>query len=418
MTNLKPQSKLSYGLATIGLIFTCSLVFSISAKVNQVSGSIKEIIETNTNSTSHWFSYQVEMEPNNGMPCCYSKDEKSECSLTKRTNHWGSINHQQPTNSSVMDIYIQTQKGQVNDLFLAGSECPVNRSDLVLTELTNVSQAQSVAFLGSLLTASEQLSNRDSKRVVNQALSGIALHRGEKAHQVLESLVESSHQKLADDAIFWLGEARNKAGYQTLIKIVDDTSQPLNRRKKTIFALAVNKTLESNQKLLSLAKSSTDEDIKAESLFWIAERKIVGAYKLIIDTLESTSSEKIKDKAVFALSQIDTQESWDSLKELALNHHSVEVQKQAVFWLSQDHQRDPLDFLMSIAVGKLSKSVREQAVFAIAQLASGSAARGLIKLIETSDERFIKQKAIFWLGQIDDPKATDFVDAILLATNQ
>jgi len=406
----------------IALLLIVSLSKSASAENSlelSAKNSIQQAILRKPDASESWFAYQIEMEPNNGMPCCYLGNKQQGCSLERRKNHWGSNHRSNEIDSSILRIYFQTKDKMVNDIFIAGSECHVEQGSKNLNLLEQASQTESLEFLNSLILnkSNDKQVKGIRRNVSDQALAGIALHKGKPAYDLLNKMTDSQDRHLSHKAVFWLGQARNEAGYRSLINIIDDKQQPIKKRKQSVFALSVNRHYESGNKLLELAKASTEDLIRGEALFWIAEKNIPGAIKVIVATLNESSSRKLQDKAVFALSQIDTDQAWAVLKDIAKEHRSIVVQKQAVFWLSQNHSRKPLGLLLDIAQGRAPKSVREQAVFSISQLDSTDSVDGLVKLLKSSKERFIKQKAIFWLGQSDEEAAAEFVESLILTSN-
>jgi len=56
----------------------------------------------------------------------------------------------------------------------------------------------------------------------------------------------------------------------------------------------------------------------------------------------------VKKKAVFALSQLPRDEGVPKLIEVAQTNHNHEVRKQAMFWLGQSHDPRALEFFEKI----------------------------------------------------------------------
>ena len=409
------------GLQAVAFSFLLLGAFINTARADQLiklspSENILERVIKEAKSQINWFNYQVKMEANNGMPCCFQGANQQGCSLTKRRNSWGTSHSGVQQDSKFLDIYFQSSNGMVKELFIAGSECPVERDGLSITSFESVNQQQSVEFLTELLSHKSRVS-RSSRKVDNQAVAAIALHQGEFAHDQLAALAFQEDHPQSENAIFWLGQARNKAGYNSLVQLLDRPEFSRPTKKRAVFALSVNKYDGSKKKLVALAKAPTEELIRSEAIFWVAQNNLPQALEVIEQALESANSLQIHDKAVFALSQLKSDTAWKKLTSIASQHPILEVQKQAVFWLSQNKQRDSSALLIRIALGASPVRIREHAVFALSQLTHGNATKSLVKVLQSADNRKIKQKAIFWLGQSKDEEALEYIESIILASN-
>jgi len=409
------------GLQVVAFIFLLLGTFINTVKADQSiklssSEKVLELVTKEAKSQTNWFNYQVKMEANNGMPCCFQGANQQGCSLTERRNSWGTSHSGVQQDSKLLDIYFKSNNGVVNELFIAGSECPVERDGLSITSFEKVNQQQSVEFLTELLSQKSNVS-RSARKVADQAVAAIALHRGKFAHEQLAALAFKERHPQTENAIFWLGQARNKAGYNSLVQLLDSSEFSQQTKKRAVFALSVNKYDGSKKKLVALAKAPTDELIRSEAIFWVAQNNLPQALEVIEQALESGNSRSIHDKAVFALSQLKSDKAWKKLTSIATQHPILEVQKQAVFWLSENKQHDSSALLIRIALGASPMRIREHAVFALSQLTHGNATKSLVKVLQSADNRKIKQKAIFWLGQSKDEEALEYIESIILASN-
>ncbi|MFT6406650.1 MAG: HEAT repeat protein [Arenicella sp.] len=414
MRNLKVFSIIAEAFA-LSLLLTAlpsnaeTKLLSSKQQVIELQHSIAKTIGAVADSNGKWFSYQVAMEANNGMPCCLISDTESSCSLDNRTNNWSS-SISQSVDSKVLNVYFKINRGEASDLFLAGSECKVKTGSNLVYRINGVAQKPSILFL-------KGLAERDTKstQVGHSALAAIALHQGSDAHKLLERFTESDSKKLKHESIFWLGQARNRAGYESLLSIVDDNARDHTAGLKAVFALSVNSDESSSEKLVQLAMHSDNQEIQAESVFWLAQNYNSKAANVIDYILQNSDNNYVRKKAVFSLAQISTKASWQQLIKLAQNPADSEVQQQAIFWLSQNEDENPVSILMALAKGKGPASIKKKAVFALAQLKSSQSTPALSELIETATERSVKKEAFFWLGQSNDPNALDYLEGVLTA---
>lgn len=406
---------------TLTFMIFASVQLVANASSNLVNGQVsrieikqsisKTLDASNLNNTEQWISYQVDMEPDNGMPCCFQGDNHKSCSLEKRSNSWGTT-HGNQEKSKVLNLYFKWQDNQPTELFFAGSECPVDAGGSKVLEITSVSQQQSIDFLKQFVEP-----NTNSKyRKNSKALAGIAMHRGERAHKLLDELANRSDDKISRKAIFWLGEARNKAGYHSLVEILDDKNRNINTRAKAIFALSQNSFPDSKQKLVELATTSENAKIQSKAIFWLADSKHPETINVIDKVLKSDVSSSVKKKAIFGLSELNTDESWRRLVNIAKNEEYPQIREKAIFWLSQNHQRNAKPILLDIIYGRNPQSVKIKTVFALSQLSEQDATDGLLEVMKNSENRKVRRKAIFWLGQSTDPRALTALEEILTAS--
>ena len=68
----------------------------------------------------------------------------------------------------------------------------------------------------------------------------------------------------------------------------------------------------------------------------------------ITGAIENDPDTEVKKKAVFALSQMPKDEGVPKLIEVAKTNHNPEVRKQAMFWLGQSNDPRALDFFEQV----------------------------------------------------------------------
>ena len=414
--------KLTKICSGVVLVVSAVYVSQVNATSNLLNGEVKPITVKNSilktidknesKLDGQWISYQVEMEPSNGMPCCFRGSDQIGCNLEKRSNVWGT--HHNEEDSKVLHLYFKWQDNQPSDIFYAGSECPVDASDNKVFSLTGISQKQSVQFLSKYINSAN--ADKVQKRAARRALSGVAMHKGKFAHNYLDKLANQSDDKISREAIFWLGEARNKAGYESLVDILDDDDRSIKVREKAVFALSENQYKKSAEKLVELALAAKEPKIQAKAIFWLADSNHPKTIEVVDEILSSDAGERVKKKAVFALSELDTDKSWQKLVQIAKRKDNSEVRRQAIFWLSQNENRDAKSVLLSIINDANQESIKVKAVFGLSQLNEKDATDGLLEVLKSADSRRVRKKALFWLGQSDDPRALKALEDILTAS--
>ena len=125
-----------------------------------------------------------------------------------------------------------------------------------------------------------------------------------------------------------------------------------------------------------------------------------------------SSSKRIVDDALAALSV--HRGSAPRLIALATSDANPKVRSQAWFWLSQARAPETERAIAASLKQETDRKVRHEAIFALSQLPSERAAKALSAVVEDrSLPREDRKQAIFWMGQVDSPHATAYLDRLL-----
>jgi hypothetical protein len=165
----------------------------------------------------------------------------------------------------------------VQQIRVASPECPLDTGGLTLYWLTGVRPADSIDWLAALAT------NEATRRLANEATMAMALHADPHA----------------------------------------------------------------TDRLIALARSGRTGGVRGTALFWIAQRAGDQAAGTITQALEDPETE-VRKKAVFALSQLPKDEGVPKLIEVARSHRDAEVRRQAMFWLGQSRDPRALEFFEQV----------------------------------------------------------------------
>jgi HEAT repeat protein len=180
-------------------------------------------------------------------------------------------------------------------------------------------------------------------------VSAIALHEGAAADSALDALTTAPQpESIRRKAVFWLGNARGRHGYETLTRILrDDPSDKV--REHAIFALTQSKEPGAIETMVKIAHEDRSAHVRGQALFWLAhtaQRKI--AADEIARAVDNDPQTEVKKRAVFALSQLPNGEGVPKLIDLAKTNRNAEVRKQAMFWLGQSKDPRALDFFQQV----------------------------------------------------------------------
>ncbi len=298
---------------------------------------------------------------------------------------------------------------RVDRIRVFSEDCELDAGGRAVQWLENVRPADSVALLESF-TAPDA---GDRSRVVDGAVSAIALHGDPSADASLERLIAATQpESLRKKVMFWLGNARGRRGFDTLRRVMQEDPS-VEVRKSAIFALSQSRVPEAFDTLAAIARSDNEPRLRSEALFWLAQKGDARAAKVITDALEKDASAEVRKKAVFALSQLKDDAGVPALIQIARTHADPPTRGEAIFWLGQKAGTKASAAITERIDQDPDTEVKKKAVFALSQLPKDEGVPLLIKVARTNTNAAVRKQAVFWLGQSRDPRAIDFFAEVL-----
>ena len=180
-------------------------------------------------------------------------------------------------------------------------------------------------------------------------MSAIALHADPAAERALEQLAApAENDRVRRDAIFWLGSARGKPGFEAVSRILrEDANDKI--REHAIFALTQSHEPEAMNTVVRAAHDDSNARVRGQALFWLAQKagqKIAQA--AITDAIANDPQTEVKKRAVFALTQMPAGEGVPLLIQIARSNQNAAVRKQAMFWLGQSKDPRALSYIEEV----------------------------------------------------------------------
>lgn len=285
-----------------------------------------------------WLGYAVPIVPGERQVCGWDGGNRS-------SHH---LSLEGPT--TLFILYRVEQKAVVK-VRMATPDCEIDAGGLPVTWLTGVDGAGSVHYLESLATPGLGNGTREQERVSDSVVSAIALHKDLAADRALDALIASNQpDSTRRKAVFWLGVARGRHGYEKLMDVIhNDSSDKV--REHAIFALSQSKDKEPIPAIIQVARTDKSTHVRGQALFWLAQsaqKKL--ASEAIANAIENDPETEVKKKAVFALSQLSNGEGVTKLIDVAKSNRNPEVRKQALFWLGQSKDPRALQFIEDVLV--------------------------------------------------------------------
>ncbi|MBL0157137.1 MAG: HEAT repeat domain-containing protein [Bryobacterales bacterium] len=286
--------------------------------VSTLGKDFQSIVTTTTGAT--WVGYAVAKTPGSGNQC--RQPESSPVHLE---------------GSPFGVVLYRIEHKTVQKVRISALECDFDAGGLPFVWLTGVKPAESLALLQTLVPQHAE-----------GALAAIALHAGAGADRLLEEYAAAGRPTdLREKAVFWMGAARGRRGYETLARIVRaDKDEKV--REKAVFALFVSKEPAAADSIVRAAKEDASAHVRGQALFWLAQKAGAKAVGAISDAIANDPETDVKKKAVFALSQLPKEQGVPLLIEVARNNRNPAVKKQAFFWLGQSKDARALAYLENV----------------------------------------------------------------------
>lgn len=163
-------------------------------------------------------------------------------------------------------VLYRIERGAVQRIRIAASECPLDAGGLTLYWLTDVRPADSIDWLN-------HLAQQDgSRRFANNATMAIALHADAHATDTLLTLARSGRNgDIRGTALFWIAQRAGDKAAGTITQALDDPETEV--RKKAVFALAQLPKDEGVPKLIELARSHRDSEVRRQAMFWLGQSR-------------------------------------------------------------------------------------------------------------------------------------------------
>jgi len=322
----------------------------VHAKLDQASasGGLSAAIAsvTRLDSGPSWIGYSVPAiadgdgsgHSNHGWSSC-SADLEEGSNFTNGSGTANELSHRR------LRIFVRTHQQRIEKVRMFDTSCRVDADGMPVHWLADVRPAESVELLRSCVRGDE---GSDESAAKGAALAAIASTDDPSADAAMQQFTSaSSPADLRKKAVFWLGAARGRKGYEMLRTIVKlDPSDEV--RDRAVFALSISPAPEAVDTLIDVARHDSNSHLRGQALFWLAHKAGAKAAGAITSATENDPDTDVKKRAVFALTQLPPDEGVPLLIKVAESNHNPEVRKRAFFWLGQSHDARALDFIARV----------------------------------------------------------------------
>ncbi|HET7307498.1 MAG TPA: M56 family metallopeptidase [Gammaproteobacteria bacterium] len=131
-----------------------------------------------------------------------------------------------------------------------------------------------------------------------------------------------------------------------------DSDDPQTQlQKQAVFALSRLPAKEAVPRLIEIAKSNGNEEVRGDAVFWLGRIGNAKAVAFLNKLLASDAPLKLREKALFGISQLP-KDSVPLLIKVAMHGSDQGLREKAIFWLGQSHDPRAAQALMDIVQGQ------------------------------------------------------------------
>jgi HEAT repeats len=213
----------------------------------------------------------------------------------------------------------------------------------------------------------------------------------------------------------WLTDVQPDDSIAFLAKLAarPENSQDKRATDDALVTLSMHATPAATAALASLAGPSNPSLLREKSAFWLGAQRGHEGFQVLQELLTKEQDPKLREKLAFDLSINSDPAAIDELLKMAHFDVSPQVRGQAIFWLAQKAGKKVGASITAAIENDPDMQVKKKAVFALSQLPQDEGVPQLMHVADSNSNPAVRREAIFWLGQCKDPRALEYLEAIL-----
>lgn len=192
-----------------------------------------------------------------------------------------------------------------------------------------------VSALDSILRGSTDGQVRD------KAIFALAQTSSPRAMRILRDFAQqpSAPMNLRENAIFWLGQSGSGDNVEFLQSIYRATKER-EIKDKIIFAVAQNGRRDGGRWLAGIVTDEGESvEARKSALFWLGQSG--GSLSELFTLYDRLKERELRDQMIWVYSQRSEKAAVDKLLQIAKSDPDRDLRKKALFWLSQSRSKDP-----------------------------------------------------------------------------
>jgi len=213
----------------------------------------------------------------------------------------------------------------------------------------------------------------------------------------------------------WLTDVQPDDSVAFLAKLAarPEDSEDKRATDDALVTLSMHASPAATAALASLAGPSNPPHLREKSAFWLGAQRGHEGFQVLQQLLTKEQEPKLREKLAFDLSINPDPAAVDELLKMAHSDANPQVRGQAIFWLAQKAGKKAGASITAAIENDPDMQVKKRAVFALSQLPQDDGIPQLMHVADNNSNPAIRKEAIFWLGQSKDPRALEYLEAIL-----
>jgi HEAT repeats len=192
-----------------------------------------------------------------------------------------------------------------------------------------------------------------------------------------------------------------------------DDNQDKHVTEDALVTLALHATPAATETLASLAAPANPPHLREKAAFWLGAKRGHEGYLALQQLVTKEQDPKLREKLAFDLSINSDPAAVDEILKMAKSDSDPQVRGQAIFWLAQKAGKKASAAITAAIENDPELQVKKKAVFALSQLPKDEGVPQLMHVADTNSNPAVRKEAIFWLGQSKDPRALEYLEAVL-----
>jgi HEAT repeat protein len=213
----------------------------------------------------------------------------------------------------------------------------------------------------------------------------------------------------------WLTDVQPDDSVAFLAQLASRPADSEDKRatEDALATLAMHASAAATTALASFAGPSNPPHLREKSAFWLGAQRGHEGFRVLQELVTKEQDPKLREKLAFDLSINSEPAAIDELLKMAHSDASPQVRGQAIFWLAQKAGKKASASITAAIENDPDMQVKKKAVFALSQLPQAEGVPQLMHVADSNSNPAIRKEAIFWLGQSKDPRALEYLEAIL-----
>lgn len=213
----------------------------------------------------------------------------------------------------------------------------------------------------------------------------------------------------------WLTDVQPNDSVAFLAKLAarPEDTQDKRATEDALVTLSMHASPAATTALATLAGPSNPPHLREKSAFWLGAQRGHEGFQVLQGLIAQEQDPKVREKLAFDLSINSDPAAIDELLKMAHTDASAQVRGQAIFWIAQKAGKKAGASITAAIENDPDMQVKKKAVFALSQLPQDEGVPQLMHVADSNSNPAVRKEAIFWLGQSKDPRALEYLEAIL-----